>query len=99
MSTWERSSGSPSALGAPHPPHGRARAGAGLARARAAQPSETAWRRLGRTSLWGARGASCAARERLRVGGGGRAGGGDGGGDADDRGDERYERPGAVAIE
>ena len=40
-------------MGAPHPPHGRARAGAGLARARAAQPSETAWRRLGRTSLWG----------------------------------------------
>jgi hypothetical protein len=32
-------------------------------------------------------------------GGGGRAGGEDGGGDADDRGDERYERPGAVAIE
>jgi hypothetical protein len=65
----------------------------------ASRRSETAWRRLGRTSLWGARGASCAARERLRVGGGGRAGGADGGGDADDRRDERYERPGAGAVE
>src|ERR671910_1399414 len=82
-----------------HPTVAHVRVRAWPGRVPPSRRSETAWRRLGRTSLWGARGASCAARERLRVGGGGRAGGEDGGGDADDRGDERYERPGAVAIE
>ncbi len=87
-------------MGAPHPPHGRARAGAGLARARAAQPAFGDSLASPREDVVMGRSRSilCCSRKVTRWWRWS-AGGEDGGGDADDRGDERYERPGAVAIE